>query len=837
MEALMNVESKSLGHQDHSSASSVVFMILVGFAALFIAGCSAYFSVQGLGLLFVGSATAVMVMAASLELGKLVAASFLYRYWQDIGVAMRFYLLSAVILLVAITSLGNYGYLARAYERTNSQISVLEEQIASIQQEIDDTQRQIDGSKQQFSRSSEIDRKDIDQVQQRIAHANQSLDQSLRRIEERRNAAKDKRTRDADLIKAQMADHAAVLKQGLDSEDAAVGQLNERIAVLDRAVDAYTSQGGPGFLKADGIRRGQVLREQQQAERDSIAAKIAARQQAQEQLRAEYAKTVETINLQLAGVEDQYRKDLSAFNLEEKSLRKSRDDDVALAEAQLKSMQAQNQSSSLQGGSQIDGLYQRIRTGNNEILRLREEIAATDIGSYRFVARAFNAGADDVVKWLILVLVLVFDPLAVTLTVGFSIMTMRGRRPRVVSEPETKPASVFPRRALLSGGAIAITCLVVVAGSAAYYGVGVLRTGPASAHSQWIPADSFAVVRIDPGQLKSGVGEQRLVSLLGAEAAKSMIAALTDLLASGFDRDAAIYAFAKFPSTPASANSGDRPVMLFGLVARVSDPRTAEVGLSRFSDVVSASLGLASTEEGGNARSRSMVKYGRGRYLDPDGGFFTFGIAEDAAIVLLEVEGDPKHPSVGNEIRLCLATPSSESQSFGKARAKLPSRATSSDGAVSIWFDASRCFTQMPKNPAAQSRFVQLQRHIGFNLLMTMNPTQDDFELTADYAYTIDRFNGGSQPSAIETLRRLGPAEPAGIPGQLMDRCATTLDFDGLNESLRLLFAKPQAGAIPAQVLIEKSIASDRDGRFVLTARYDAEAGTRLLASKESLTR
>src|SRR5512139_362108 len=79
---------------------------LVGAAALFIAGCSAVFSVRGLGLLFIGSSVAVMIMAASLEIGKLVAASFLYAYWNQINRALRFYLFLAVLVLIGITSLG-----------------------------------------------------------------------------------------------------------------------------------------------------------------------------------------------------------------------------------------------------------------------------------------------------------------------------------------------------------------------------------------------------------------------------------------------------------------------------------------------------------------------------------------------------------------------------------------------------------------------------------------------------------------------------------------------------------------------------------------------------------
>src|SRR4029079_14309140 len=77
----------------------------------------------------------------------------------------------------------------------------------------------------------------------------------------------------------------------------------------------------------------------------------------------------------------------------------------------------------------VEALYQRIRSRNEEIHHLRDQLASVDIGSYRFVARAFEPLADDVVKWLILALVLVFDPLAVSLVIGFN-MALLGDRPR-----------------------------------------------------------------------------------------------------------------------------------------------------------------------------------------------------------------------------------------------------------------------------------------------------------------------------------------------------------------------------------------------------------------------
>ncbi len=57
---------------------------LVGFSALIIAGCAAYFSVTGLGVLFSAAAVSVMVMAGALEFAKLVAATYLKQEWDNI---------------------------------------------------------------------------------------------------------------------------------------------------------------------------------------------------------------------------------------------------------------------------------------------------------------------------------------------------------------------------------------------------------------------------------------------------------------------------------------------------------------------------------------------------------------------------------------------------------------------------------------------------------------------------------------------------------------------------------------------------------------------------------
>ena len=88
--------------------------ILLFVAALFVAGTGAYFSVTGLGILFSGATLSVIIMASSLELGKLVTTSWLFRYWNKANILMRVYMIFAVFALMAITSIGIYGILTSA---------------------------------------------------------------------------------------------------------------------------------------------------------------------------------------------------------------------------------------------------------------------------------------------------------------------------------------------------------------------------------------------------------------------------------------------------------------------------------------------------------------------------------------------------------------------------------------------------------------------------------------------------------------------------------------------------------------------------------------------------
>lgn len=107
-----------------------MFKYILGASAFLLAGCAAFFSVKGIALLFAASFWSVAIMAGSLEIAKLVCASYLYRYWENINKLLRQYMLAATILLMGITSLGIFGFLSDAFQRNFSQYSL---NVAKIQ--------------------------------------------------------------------------------------------------------------------------------------------------------------------------------------------------------------------------------------------------------------------------------------------------------------------------------------------------------------------------------------------------------------------------------------------------------------------------------------------------------------------------------------------------------------------------------------------------------------------------------------------------------------------------------------------------------------------------------
>jgi hypothetical protein len=170
---------------------------LVGLSAIIVAGCAAYFSVTGLGVLFAGASLSVMVMAGSLEFAKLVAATYLKQKWDDIGGFNKWYLTSAVGILMLITSAGIFGYLSNAFQQQNLGLQKVDRDIAVYQTQITKndaeilryniqlTNQQNIRNSQESNLSKQIDKdKSTSRVSQMIKSADKEITSISKRIDE-----------------------------------------------------------------------------------------------------------------------------------------------------------------------------------------------------------------------------------------------------------------------------------------------------------------------------------------------------------------------------------------------------------------------------------------------------------------------------------------------------------------------------------------------------------------------------------------------------------------------------------------------------------------------------
>ncbi len=120
-----------------------IFPFIIASSALSVSASAAFYSVSGLSKLFAGAAFAVIVMAASLEIAKLVIASLLYQYRKSLPLLLKSYLSVACFVLILITSMGIYGFLSAAYQETAAKAGSIDSQIALIETKRDNIREQL----------------------------------------------------------------------------------------------------------------------------------------------------------------------------------------------------------------------------------------------------------------------------------------------------------------------------------------------------------------------------------------------------------------------------------------------------------------------------------------------------------------------------------------------------------------------------------------------------------------------------------------------------------------------------------------------------------------------
>jgi len=120
-----------------------IFPFIIATSALSVSASAAFYSVSGLSKLFAGASFEVMIMAGSLEVAKLVIASLLYQYRKTIPRLLKYYLTTAAVVLVLITSMGIYGFLSAAYQETANKAGNIDAQIALVETKRDNVRDQL----------------------------------------------------------------------------------------------------------------------------------------------------------------------------------------------------------------------------------------------------------------------------------------------------------------------------------------------------------------------------------------------------------------------------------------------------------------------------------------------------------------------------------------------------------------------------------------------------------------------------------------------------------------------------------------------------------------------
>ena len=124
--------------------------LLTFVTSLAIASVAAWYSIIGLTAIFSAAVIPIIIMGIVLEIGKLVAASWVYTYWTETAKLLRAYLVSAVVILMLITSMGIYGFLSKSHidagvgtNQTYVKVERLDSRIQSEQRVIDRAEKQL----------------------------------------------------------------------------------------------------------------------------------------------------------------------------------------------------------------------------------------------------------------------------------------------------------------------------------------------------------------------------------------------------------------------------------------------------------------------------------------------------------------------------------------------------------------------------------------------------------------------------------------------------------------------------------------------------------------------
>jgi|MDSW01.3.fsa_nt_gb hypothetical protein len=361
----------------------MLIAILTLLSALSISGVAIFYSVIGLATIFPGAFVPVVIMGGVLEVGKLITASWLYRNWKYTPFMLKTYLTTAVIILSLITSMGIFGFLSKAHLEQNlasdtliQRITILEDKIDSEKMSIERQMLIINRAEKAISRDTGTASGDIEVQQSIIADANEKL------------------------------------KTLLTVETNTVRDLNDRLKVLDKNVsDVLTSN--KSFFNEE--KAAADLKASQKEERAEIAIKVKEAQVRIAELKADHKEEIAKAQEIIANMRSGSQDNKGQFTKE-----------IEIAEQKI-----------FESQGNIDLYIVEKQPLEKEMLTLEAEI-----GPVKYIAAlAVDWGITDnvetskAVRWVILLLIVVFDPLAVLLLIAANQSLIR-RFPPEPPKPE-----------------------------------------------------------------------------------------------------------------------------------------------------------------------------------------------------------------------------------------------------------------------------------------------------------------------------------------------------------------------------------------------------------------
>jgi hypothetical protein len=372
--------------------------ILTLITALSISAVAIYYSVAGLVAIFAAAALPIMIMGGVLEVSKLVTAVWLHRYWKQATWWLKTYLSTAVIVLMLITSMGIFGFLSKAHIEQTAQSTDNLARVETIQNEID-RNLGIVGRAENRIRQLETSGTGSDtNIQNQIDREQERIDKAFERIQP--------------AIAEQNAIIAGVTKLFQDELD----KINAEIATLQGYIDNGETKKAQQMIgaSADGIFG------------KNTAEKIGEWQDEKQVERAEW----------LTKIQDAANSPtVTAARDEIQRLRKSAENQVANSQALIERLRKQlaNEDNAEEIQTSIDEQNERVRTASSEIDRLTEEKIQleseyrkleAEVGPIKYIAEfiygetADNNMLEEAVRWVIITIIFVFDPLAVLLLIA-----------------------------------------------------------------------------------------------------------------------------------------------------------------------------------------------------------------------------------------------------------------------------------------------------------------------------------------------------------------------------------------------------------------------------------